>query len=355
MNITKSYRKSNNASSYHLVIQAGRGGNGLVGLCYKSNAKGLPNGGNGGRGGHVYLQLDKNLHTLSLVTLPSEKGINGYPGERDSRHGSHGKDMYIMVPEGTRAYHRMEDGEEFLLGSVSVTQPTLLIAKGGKGGHGNWHDHNCESKDRVAGLPGGIADLILKHVILSDILVLGPVNSGKSLLFNKLIQKDISPSASYPYTTQKPILGSLQYYSYQRPLIVLDTPANNEDNLPTLITGAPTLVLVFKVPEDVLTQKDLLDHPLYKLVFASTDISEKKVYIILNTDKDLDPEVTVSNHRPSPNYKLYACNLLEPKLSLSTVITSICKHVLKEAYSRESIVPAYQRRADAINIYEFKL
>lgn len=345
----KSYRKIEGTSSYCLTFQAGHGGNGLVYICYKSNSNGLPDGGSGGRGGNVYLQLDNNINTLSSILLPGQQGINGDPGERSGRHGANGKDIHILVPTGTHAYHKIDGDEELLIGYISSAHPKLLIAVGGKGGNGNHLDRKCETLERTGGLPGETASVILKHIIASDILIVGPVNSGKSLLFNKLIGRDLSPSDSYLYTTKKPILGSMHYYTYQRPLVLIDTPSEHlsEGQLTFLIKGASSIIITVRLPEDINHIRDILHLSVYNLVINTVDSSKQKVYLVLNTDDECSPDY-IGLAEIQTYCSLYQCNLANPKLSLSSIIRDIYSDLFHEDYSTEDIAHEYQEQEGVI-------
>jgi GTP-binding protein len=205
-------------------VKSGHGGKGSAHLRReKYIPKGGPDGGDGGRGGHIILRGNKDYWTLFHLKFKqhfkAEKGGDG-SGQRST--GKDGQDVYIDVPLGT-VVKDAETGQ--VLGEITEDGQEFIVAKGGKGGKGNWHFKTATNQTpRYAqpGLPGEEHDLILELKLLADVGLVGFPNAGKSTLLSKLTAAK-PKIADYPFTTLKPNLGIVSYRD-GRSFVMADIP-----------------------------------------------------------------------------------------------------------------------------------
>ena len=205
-------------------VKSGNGGKGSTHLRReKYVAKGGPDGGNGGRGGHIIFMSDKNLWTLFHFKFKKHfKAENGGDGGKSRSSGANGKDEIIKVPVGTI----VKDAEtnEVLYESVHIDEKKVII-EGGKGGLGNWNfksSTNQTPKYAQPGIIGSEKQLIVELKVLADVGLVGLPNSGKSTLLSVLT--DAKPKiANYEFTTLKPNLGIVKHRDYNT-FVISDIP-----------------------------------------------------------------------------------------------------------------------------------
>jgi GTP-binding protein len=207
-----------------IEVAAGKGGNGSRSFRReKFIPKGGPDGGNGGRGGSIYLQADPNLNTLIDFRYTSRyKAENGHDGSGRNRTGESGQDVMIKVPMGTEVFSA--DTQEYI-GDLTQPGQILCVAEGGWGGLGN---HCFKSsvhrspQECTPGKPGESRSLRLSLKLLADVGLVGLPNAGKSTLIRS-ISKATPKVADYPFTTLKPHLGVVRLEAAQH-FVVADIP-----------------------------------------------------------------------------------------------------------------------------------
>jgi len=189
-------------------VAAGNGGDGCVSFLRERNRpKGGPDGGNGGRGGDVYLRVEPGLNTLVDYRFKRHfRAANGRHGEGGQKTGRCGEDQYLPVPIGTKVSNA-ENG--LLLGELITTNSSLLVARGGDAGRGNMTYASSTNRTpyrHTKGEQGEQLRIRLELQLLADIGLLGMPNAGKSSLIHKL--SAARPKvADYPFTTLTPQLG----------------------------------------------------------------------------------------------------------------------------------------------------
>ena len=191
-----------------IEVEAGQGGDGMVAFRREKYVPaGGPAGGNGGRGGSIFLQGAEHLQTLLDFKYTRHfKAENGKRGGPNNCTGAAGRDRTIELPCGTVIYDA--DTNE-LLGNLIETGQRICIAQGGKGGLGNKHflsNRNRAPELALPGLPGEVRRLRLELKFLAEVGIIGLPNAGKSTLIAAL--SSARPKvANYPFTTLVPNLG----------------------------------------------------------------------------------------------------------------------------------------------------
>lgn len=207
-----------------IYVASGKGGKGSSHLHReKFIEKGGPDGGDGGRGGHVVIKGSKNLWTLfHLKFLRHVKSGHGGDGGSSRSTGHDGEDKFIEVPLGTVVKDK-ETGE--ILFEITEDGETKILARGGKGGLGNWNFRSSTNQTpRYAqpGIPGEEVDVILELKVLADVGLVGFPNAGKSTLLSVLTSAK-PKIADYAFTTLKPNLGIVAYRDFQS-FVIADIP-----------------------------------------------------------------------------------------------------------------------------------
>ncbi|HSP83615.1 MAG TPA: GTPase ObgE [Gillisia sp.] len=205
-------------------VASGKGGQGSAHLRReKYVAKGGPDGGDGGRGGHVILKGNKNLWTLFHLKFKRHvRAEHGEHGGKQTSTGADGGDQYIEVPLGTVV--RDTETQE-ILHEITEDGQEIIVARGGKGGQGNAHFKTATNQTpRYAqpGMEGEEIDITLELKILADVGLVGFPNAGKSTLLS-VITAAKPKIADYEFTTLKPNLGIVEYRDYQT-FVVADIP-----------------------------------------------------------------------------------------------------------------------------------
>ncbi len=284
-------------------VQAGKGGDG--GLSFRREKyvpKGGPDGGDGGRGGHIVLVADASLRDLSALRrrrlIKAGRGENGR-GAR--KHGADGGDTELRVPVGTQVLS--DDGD--LIADLAHPGARVVLAKGGQGGRGNARFvSSTRQVPRFAevGPPGEELDVELHLKLLADAALVGLPNAGKSSLISRV--SNARPKvAEYPFTTLAPVLGTVEAPD-GRQLVVADVPGLIEGASEGVGLGheflahlerARTLVHVIDASHPADEQWRLIDA---ELAAYGAGLDERPQIVVLNKiDLVTDPEFGVDDPR----------------------------------------------------------
>jgi len=203
---------------------AGNGGKGAVHFRReKFVPKGGPDGGDGGRGGHIIFKADANLHTLQDVRYRRKyKADDGGAGGGSRKSGKNGSDVIVSVPVGTLIRKKDSDG---IMADLVTEGDTAIICNGGNGGKGNMRFKSATNRaPRKAqpGLPGESGRFEIELKVLADVGLVGLPNAGKSTLLSR-ISAARPKIADYPFTTLEPKLGIVKYAEYQS-FVMADIP-----------------------------------------------------------------------------------------------------------------------------------
>lgn len=207
-----------------IFVQSGKGGDGMSSFRHeKFVPKGGPNGGDGGQGGNVVLVADRNVNTLVDFRFRRLfKAKPGGKGEGSNKYGRNAEDLLITVPLGTIVKDE-ETGQ--VMADLSRDGQWAIVAKGGRGGRGNWHFRTSANRTPTfaeRGEPGEERWLRLELKVLADVGLLGYPSVGKSSILRKVsaAQPEV---AAYHFTTLNPILGVVNLPDH-RSFVMADIP-----------------------------------------------------------------------------------------------------------------------------------
>lgn len=206
-------------------FSAGKGGDGCFSFRRaKYEPKGGPDGGNGGRGGDVYIIADENVADLTAYYFkPGWKARNGEPGRGANQYGAKGADIELKVPVGTVVIDRET---EAVVAEVTEHGQQVLMLEGGEGGKGNTvfkSSTNQAPREYTLGKPGGSGDYRLVVKTIADVGLIGFPNAGKSTLLN-MITNAHPKTGAYPFTTLFPTVGVLEFPEAYERITVADIP-----------------------------------------------------------------------------------------------------------------------------------
>ncbi len=279
-----------------IFVQSGDGGAGCESFHREKFVEyGGPDGGNGGRGGDVWIECVKDLNTLIDFRYNQHfKAQKGQHGMGRNRTGADGEDIIVKVPIGTQMF---ADDKETLLADFTVAGQRLLFLKGGDGGFGNLHYKTATNQaptKTLPGWPGQECDVWLRLKLIADAGIVGMPNAGKStfLAANSAAKPKI---ADYPFTTLHPNLGVVKVDNYD--FVLADIPGMIEGaaegiGLGTRFLGhvERTAVLLHLVD---ITQEDPAE--AYRIIRAELEaygegLSEKLEIVALNKTDAFFPD-----------------------------------------------------------------
>ncbi|MFP4555672.1 MAG: GTPase ObgE [Bacteroidales bacterium] len=289
---------SNFVDYVKLFCRSGKGGQGSAHLRReKFVPKGGPDGGDGGRGGHIYLKGNNQLWTL--IHLKYQRHIfagNGEPGGRSRSSGADGKDIVLEVPIGTIA-HDPETGEK--LCEITDHDQVEVLLKGGRGGLGNWHFKSATMQTPRFAQPGedGIESaIVLELKILADVGLVGFPNAGKSTLLSTITAAK-PKIADYPFTTLVPNIGIVPYRN-NRSFVIADIPGIIEGAHEGKGLGIRFLrhiernaMLLFMIPIDSPNIKEEYDTLLNELALFNPELLDKKRLLAITKSDMADDEI----------------------------------------------------------------
>ncbi len=205
-----------------IEVRSGKGGDGICSFHREKFVPlGGPDGGDGGRGGHVILQVNEQYSTLlDMGNTHLYKAGNGQPGGAKRCTGRSAEDLIVSVPKGTI----VKDADGRILADLTENGQRWIAAKGGKGGMGNQHfatPANQAPRKCTPGEAGEKREIFLELKLMADVGLVGFPNAGKSSLVNK-ISSGRPKVGDYPFTTLEPVLGIVQMNGHS--FVVADIP-----------------------------------------------------------------------------------------------------------------------------------
>jgi GTP-binding protein len=281
-----------------VYASSGNGGKGSVHLHReKFITKGGPDGGDGGRGGHVILKGNENIWTLYHLKFKKHfKAGHGLHGSKSRSTGADGEDVYVEVPLGTVV--RDSESNDILF-EVTEHDEEKILCQGGMGGRGNWHFKNSVNQTpRYAqpGMPLEEKRVTLELKILADVGLVGFPNAGKSTLLS-VITSAKPKIADYEFTTLKPNLGIVEYRGFQS-FVMADIPGIIEGAAEGKGLGHYFLrhiernsTLLFLIPADADDIKKQYDILLDELRRYNPELLDKNRLIAISKCDMLDDEL----------------------------------------------------------------
>lgn len=281
-----------------LHVSSGKGGKGSMHLHReKFIEKGGPDGGDGGRGGHVIMRGNPNLWTLYTYKFKRHfRAEHGEHGSKSRSSGADGADVYMDVPLGTIVRDR-ETNE--IIFEITEEGEERIIAKGGMGGRGNWHfktPTNQTPRYAQPGTPGEELDIVLELKVLADVGLVGFPNAGKSTLLS-VVSSAKPKIADYEFTTLKPNLGIVEYRDFKT-FVMADIPGIIEGAAEGKGLGHYFLrhiernsILLFLIPADATDIRKQYDILLDELKRYNPEILDKERFIAISKCDMLDNEL----------------------------------------------------------------
>jgi GTP-binding protein len=281
-----------------MYVCSGNGGKGSVHLHReKYITKGGPDGGDGGRGGHIILKGNQNLWTLHHLKFKKHfRAGHGGHGSKSRSTGADGTDVYVEVPLGTV----VKDNEtNNMLFEITTHGQEVVLCQGGIGGRGNWHfksSTNQTPRYAQPGIPGEEKNVTIELKILADVGLVGFPNAGKSTLLS-VITAAKPKIADYEFTTLKPNLGIVDYRDYQS-FVMADIPGIIEGAAEGKGLGHYFLrhiernsILLFLIPADANDIKKKYDILLDELKRYNPEMLDKERLVAISKSDLLDNEL----------------------------------------------------------------
>jgi len=290
--------ESNFIDYVKILCRSGKGGAGSRHFHRaKYIPKGGPDGGDGGRGGHIILR--GNRHMWTLLPLRYRRHVfatNGQSGGENRSTGKDGEDQIIEVPVGTAVFDA-ETGD--FLCEVTEDREEIKLLRGGKGGLGNWHFATATNRTPRYAQPGQPAlekTVILELKLLGDVGLVGFPNAGKSTLLSA-ISAAKPKIADYPFTTMEPSLGIVDYRG-DRSFVMADIPGIIEGASEGKGLGLRFLrhiernaVLLFMIPADSNDIRHDYNVLLHELKEFNPELADKSRVLAISKSDMLDDEL----------------------------------------------------------------
>ncbi len=279
-------------------VSSGNGGKGSAHLRREKYVpKGGPDGGDGGRGGHVIVKGNESLWTLLHYKFQRHfKAGHGEHGSKNRSTGADGANVYLEVPLGTVV---KETASGKVLVEITEHGQEEIVLEGGLGGRGNWHFKSATNQTpRYAqpGIPGSESDLTLELKVLADVGLVGFPNAGKSTLLSVLTSAK-PKIADYPFTTLKPNLGIVQYRDFKS-FVMADIPGIIEGAAEGKGLGHYFLrhiernaILLFLIPADSIDVSREYEILLNELKEYNPELLDKERLVAISKSDMLDEEL----------------------------------------------------------------
>lgn len=287
-----------------------RSGNGGPGSRHfrreKFEPKGGPDGGDGGRGGHVILRGNSQMWTLLHLRYARHlMAEHGESGGKQQSSGANGKDVFIDVPLGTVATHS-ETGER--VAEITEDGQTIILVKGGRGGLGNSNFKTSTNQAPSYAQPGEDFEeawIIIELKLLADVGLVGFPNAGKSTLLS-VVSAAKPEIADYPFTTLTPNLGLVSYYD-NKSFVIADIPGIIEGASEGKGLGLRFLrhiernsVLLFLVPADSKDIKKEFEILIGELEAYNPELLDKERLLAISKSDMLDDELKAEIRKQLP-------------------------------------------------------
>ncbi|MBN2453371.1 MAG: GTPase ObgE [Candidatus Omnitrophica bacterium] len=317
-----------------IFIKAGNGGDGCSSI-YRDrfNRVGSPDGGFGGNGGDVVIEVDRNVQTLlDFQYRQHHEAERGYHGSSNHKKGARGSDLVIKVPPGTIV---KDSDTGLIIRDLTRAGDRVIAARGGHGGRGNSRNHEA-----TEGVQGEEKTIVLELKLLADAGIIGYPNAGKSTLISR-ISSAHPKIASYPFTTKEPVLGVVKIHE-DAAFVVAEIPG--------LIEGAHegrglgdkflkhierTKVLIHVVDIAAFEGRDpVQDYRKlnFELKAYSKELSKKAQFIALNKIDIPESEARLRKFRKAyPKKKVYPISAVTGK-----GVKELLEAVYKKVWSMKS-------------------
>lgn len=321
-----------------IYLESGKGGPGAVAFRReKFIDQGGPDGGNGGRGGHIIFECVENLNTLIDFRYTQHfRAESGDHGSGANRTGADGKDLVIKVPVGTVI---LAEDKETVLADMTVAGERLMFLKGGDGGFGNAHfksSTNRAPRKALPGWPGEERAVWLRLKLIADAGVIGLPNAGKST-FLSVVSRAKPKVADYPFTTLQPNLGVI--YIHGQEFVMADIPgliegAHLGHGLGTRFLGhversGALLHLVDGTQDDVIAAYKTIRNELKKY---GGGLAKKPEVIALTKADALGPELAADQAQTlskAIRKKVHVISAISHE-GVDTVLAELWKHIEKK-------------------------
>ena len=321
-----------------IYLESGKGGAGCVSFRREKYINmGGPNGGDGGRGGHIIFECVENLNTLIDFRYTQHfRAEVGHHGQGSNKFGKNGKDLVVKVPLGTVV---LDEDKETVLADMMTSGERRIFLKGGDGGFGNVHfksSTNRAPRKSLPGWPGDECSVWLRLKLIADSGLIGLPNAGKST-FLSAVSRAKPKIADYPFTTLVPNLGVI--YIYDNEFVMADIPgliegAHEGHGLGTRFLGhvERTSALLHLID---MTQDDIVD--AYKTIrneleAYGSELAKKPEVIALNKMDALGQELAEDQQKilsKALNKKVHILSAVSGD-GVENILGELWRHIEKE-------------------------